>query len=245
MKRSPGPLVPANLLPAGVPNGGDQEWLSEVGGWLLLPKGWCVSYRWQAEAWPPSDSKVVQFHGATKPHDVTTGWVPNVWKVGGFTSFPVVKGVNTTLDQRMDNVRSAVKRDLPWFTGFRDEGRVAVICCGAPSMKDCIGDIKAQKRRGAQIISVNNAWRFLVANGITPDVHVMLDARPENAAFVNDAPKSMRFVLASQCHPDVFDALDDDALAAHCAAAGVSPRVAAGTRFSTMRRMISVAQAGV
>ncbi len=208
MIRSPGPLVPAEQLPAGVPNGGDQEWLTEVGGWDLLPKGWCVSYRWQAEAWPPTDSKVVQFHGALKPHEVTTGWVPNVWKVGGLTSFPVVKGVNTSVDQRMANVRSAVLRDLPWFTGFRDEGRTCAIVCGAPSMKDCLPDIKAQKRRGAQIVSVNNAWRFLVASGITPDVHVMLDARPENAEFVRGAPKSMRFVLASQCHPDLFDALD-------------------------------------
>src|SRR5260221_10183734 len=47
-------------------------------------------------------------------------------------------------------------------------------------------------------------------------------------------------------HRDVLDALDGNSLAAHgCAAAGVSPAVAAGARLSTRRRMISVAHAGV
>lgn len=199
----------APLLPAGQINGGDQELLTRLGGWQTFPAEWFCSYRDPAvQDWPPTNCKAVVFHGNPKPSDIDTGWVPNVWKVGGLTSFPVVKGVNTSVDQRMANVRSAVLRDLPWFTGFRDEGRTCAIVCGAPSMKDCLPDIKAQKRRGAQIVSVNNAWRFLVANGITPDVHVMLDARPENAEFVRGAPKSMRFVLASQCHPDLFDALD-------------------------------------
>ena len=207
MTRSPGPLIAPDILPAGVPNGGDQEWLTEVGGWDLLPRGWAVSYRWQSKEWPPTGAKVVQFHGATKPHEVLTGWVPNVWKVNGFTSLPEWKGVNTTHDQRLDNVKSAIQRDLPWFTGFKDEGKTCVVVGGAPSMKDYLGEIRAHRKRGARIVTVNNAWRTLVDAGIMPDVHVMLDARPQNAEFVKGAPKSIRFVLASQCHPDVFDAL--------------------------------------
>lgn len=136
-------------------------------------------------------------------------WVPSVWRIGGFTSLPQMTGVNTTEDLRWDNIKANIQRDLPWFTGFKDEGRTAVVVCGAPSMRDHVSDIRFHKRHGARIVSVNNAWRFLVENGITPDVHVMLDARPENAEFVKDAPKSTRYVLASQCHPSVFDALAD------------------------------------
>lgn len=205
MARSPGPLVPADCLPAGTPNGGDQEWLTEIGGWDLLPAEWCVSYRWQAKAWPPNGAKVVQFHGLPKPADIAEGWVPNIWRVGGYTSLPEFKGVNTSEDMRLEHVHLSVQRDLEWFTGFKDEGRTCAIVCGAPSMKDNIAEIRAQKRRGTRIVSVNNAWRYLVANGVTPDVHVMLDARPDNAEFLRGAPKSMRVLLASQCHPDVFD----------------------------------------
>lgn len=212
MARSPGPIVPAKVLPKGMPNGGDQEWLTEVGGWELLPPEWVVSYRWQAESWPPNEAKIVQFHGLPKPHEIATGWVPNVWKCGGFTSLPKFKGVNTTEDMRLEHVRLSVQRDLPWFTGFKDEGKTCVIVGGAPSMKDHIADIRARKRWGARIVSVNNAWRYLVANGITPDVHVMLDARPDNAEFLRGAQKSMRCLLASQCHPDVFEVAEEEGL---------------------------------
>jgi hypothetical protein len=206
--RSPGPLIDASLLPVGTPNGGDQEWISEVGGWTEFPREWVASYRWQSKRWPPNGAKVVQFHGAEKPHHVADGWVPNVWKVGGFTSFPEFTGANTTQDHRLDNVRASAARDLPWFTGFRDEGKTCVIVGGAPSMRDCIADIRWHARqKKTRVVSVNNAWRVLVENGVTPDVHVILDARAENAAFVEGAPKSMRFLLASQCHPDVFDAV--------------------------------------
>lgn len=198
----------AALLPKGQINAGDQHWITRCApDWPIFPFDWCRSYR-DSHGWPQNGCKVVVFHGNPKPSDIDTGWVPNVWKPGGFTSLPEFKGVNTTHDQRLDNVRSAIKRDLEWFTGFRDEGQTAVIVCGAPSMKDYVSEIRAHQKRGARIITVNNAWRFLVANRITPDVHVMLDARPQNAEFVKDAPKSMRFVLASQCHPDVFDALE-------------------------------------
>lgn len=198
----------APLLPKGQINGGDQELITELGGWDVFPEDWCLSYRSHAVDWPPGGSKVIVFHGSPKPADITDGWVPDVWKVGGFTSLPVMKGVNVSHDAIYDNIRANVERDLPWFTGFGPHKKIAVLVCGAPSMRDSLPEIRAQKRRGARIVSVNNAWRFLVENGITPDVHVMLDARPENAEFVKGAPASTRYVIASQCHPSVFDALE-------------------------------------
>jgi len=203
----PGKVVPAELLPAGQINGGDQEWITEVGGWKTFPAEWFVSYR-AAKAWPPNGCKAVILHGKPKPHEVTAGWVPNVWKVGGFTSLPLMNGVNVTHDHLAENIRAAVKRDLPWFTGFKEGKRRAVIVGGAPSMLDHLADIRAHKRDGASIISVNNAWRVLVDAGITPDNHIMLDARAENAAFLEGAPAKTRYLIASQCHPDVFDALE-------------------------------------
>lgn len=215
MTRSPGPLIAADLLPAGVPNGGDQEWLTELGGWELLPADWVLSYRWQVHGWPPSGCRVVQFHGDPKPNAVTDGWVPNVWRVGGYTSFPEFKGANTTEDDRLGNVASAVQRDLPWFTGFRDEGKSCVIVGGAPSLEDTIVDVRWHARqKRSRMVALNNAWRKLVENGVTPDVCVLLDARPENAEFVKGAPKGMRWLICSQCHPDVFDAIEAEGLEA-------------------------------
>lgn len=198
----------APYLPKGQVNGGDQEHITRLGGWKTFPPAWFVSYR-SAKGWPPNESKAVIFHGEPKPAEVTTGWVPNVWKIGGYTSLPVMGGVNVTHEALLANIREAVKRDLPWFTGFGPHKRVACVVGGAPSVRDDIGKIRAQQKRGARIVTVNNTWRLMVENGIMPDVHVMLDARAENAAFLKDAPKSIRYFVASQCHPDVFEALKD------------------------------------
>lgn len=200
--------VLAPFLPKGQINGGDQEHITRVGGWRTFPREWFVSYR-DARGWPPNESKAVCFHGSPKCHEVTTGWVPNVWKIGGYTSLPVMNGVNVTHEALLDNVRVNCERDLPWFTGFGPHKGVAVVVGGAPSMKDNLSQIRAHKKRGARIISVNNAWRTLMSAGIKPDVHVMLDARRENVEFVKDAPDGVRYMLASQVHPDVFEALKD------------------------------------
>lgn len=75
MSRSPGPIVPSHVLPAGEPNGGDQEWIAEVSTWPLFPDDWCLSYRLHARVWPPTGSKVICFNGRPKPHEFgEDGW---------------------------------------------------------------------------------------------------------------------------------------------------------------------------
>lgn len=203
----PAPPHIAPLLPKGQINAGDQHWISECApDWPAFPSDWFVSYR-DARSWPPAGCRAVIMHGDPKPDAITDGWVPNVWKVGGFTSFPEFRGANTTEDHRLENVVSACARDLPWFTGFRDEGQTCVIVGGGPSMLEHISDIRWHSRqKKTRVVALNNAWRTLVEHGITPDALVMVDARAENAAFLEGAPESMRLLLASQCHPDVFEA---------------------------------------
>lgn len=229
--RAPSPPEIAPLLPRGQVNGGDQEFITNVSKvgkepWEPFPREWFASYRY-CVSWPPSGCKAVIFHGDPKPAAVDYGWVPNIWKQGGYTSFPEFKGANTTEDHRMANVAAACERDLPWFTGFKDEGQTCVIVGGAPSLKTTISDIRWHSRqKKTRVIALNNSWRTLVANGITPHACVMVDARAENAEFLKDAPKSMRLLLASQCHPDVFDAAEAtgaDVTIWHCGFGDNSP----------------------
>lgn len=193
-------------LPAGQVNGGDQEWLTVCSDWQTFPDGMFVSYR-DAVSWPPDGAKAVIFHGSPKPHEIDQGWVPGIWKVGGYTAVPKLKGMNVSHDFAHDNIRVNVLRDLPWFSGFDKQERACVIVGGGPSMKDSLQAIKDHRRRGAKLITVNNALGYLHDRGVTPDAHVMLDAREENVSMVQNAPKNVRYFLASQVHPCVFDAL--------------------------------------
>jgi uncharacterized Rossmann fold enzyme len=109
---------------------------------------------------------------------------------------PELKGMNVTHDFAYANVRTNVQRDLAWFSGFGDQDKACVIVGGGPSLADSVQAIKDHRRRGAKIISVNNAMRYLIKHGLTPDAHVMLDAREENLHMVEDAPMSVRYFLA-------------------------------------------------
>lgn len=204
--------LPVEALPPDQVNGGDQEWITQAApDFPPFPQEYFPSWRWNpsAKEWPPMNSKAVIFHGDPKPSDIKGGWVPDIWKIGGYTSIPVLGGVNVSDDVVITNIASSSARDLPWFQGAGRHSGVAVLVCGGPSMKDSLPQIRAQKARGARIITVNNALAYLVDRGITPDSHIMLDARPENAIFLKNAPKSVQYFLASQCHADVYDALKD------------------------------------
>ncbi len=203
---TPSPRL-APYLPSGQVNGGDQEWITAISTWDTFPDDWFVSYR-NAQAWPPEGSKAIIFHGNPKPSEITDGWVPGVWKVGGFTCPPKMDGMNVSDDFAYDNIAINSNRDLEWFSGFREQKGAVIIVGGGPSMRDSLQAIKDHKRRGAKVVTVNNALAYLHDRGITPDVHVMLDAREENIKFVENAPKSVRYFLASQVNPCVFDALE-------------------------------------
>ncbi len=198
----------AHLLPKDQVNGGDQEWITAISTWDTFAPEDFVSYR-DATAWPPDHSRAVIFHGNPKPHEVTEGWVPNVWKAGGFTAPPKLDGMNVSSEYVYDNIRANVGRDLEWFLGNEKLPGTCVIVGGGPSMKDDLKAIRDHRRRGARIVTVNNALNYLHDHGITPDAHVMLDAREENASMVQNAPKNVRYFLASQVHPCVFEALDE------------------------------------
>ena len=206
----------AHLLPKSQVNGGDQEWITAISEWPTFDPDWFVSYR-DATAWPPETCRAVIFHGRPNPHEVTDGWVPNVWRAGGYTAPPRLDGMNVTSDFVYDNIRQNIDRDVEWFLGNDKVPGSCVIVGGGPSMKDSLQAIKDHRRRGARIVTVNNALSYLHDRWITPDAHVMLDAREENVSMIENAPKSVRYFLASQVNPVVFDALKDhDVFMWHC-----------------------------
>jgi hypothetical protein len=59
---------------------GDQDWITEVGGWEALPASWCRSYRYHCKRSVPKSCKVVQCHGKSKPHTIASGWLPELWR---------------------------------------------------------------------------------------------------------------------------------------------------------------------
>lgn len=191
----------------------DQDWITHVGGWATFPPSWCLSYRGHARAWPPKDAMVICFHGEPKPHDIHDGWVPESWKIGGLTDIRINGAINAGDEIVRRNIDdNCNRRPMRWFLGARKNDIPLVLIGGAPSLKHSINAIRKRQKAGAQVMATNGVPHFLRQHGITPDVHVILDARPENIAFLDDANPETFVLLASQCDPSLFQHAADAGL---------------------------------
>lgn len=84
-----------------------------------------------------------------------------------------------------------------------------VIIGGGPSINDSVKQIRQLQKRGVNIVSVNKSHDWLLENGIVPWGHILLDPNDWVANYVQRPRKDVRYFLASQCHPDTFDALEE------------------------------------
>lgn len=172
--------------------------------------GYFCSFKADCHPYPPKGARVVCFHGQPKPDNCATPWVEQVWKVGGAGMAELDAVCNTDYLTIKTNVSLACHRSLPWLDLIPEHQGQAVIVGGGPSLARTLPEIQWRKSIGQTIIAVNGAARFLNGHGIKPDVHVVIDARPENAEFLK-SPSDQQFI-ASQCDPVTFGAAQNPTL---------------------------------
>lgn len=111
--------------------------------------------------------------------------------------------------EAMAQMRENCARDLPWFVGSNvGAGKQFVIVAGGPSMKDRVHHIRARQKKGACVLACNGAVKFLLANGVKPDICAFLDISPEVLGFIPDVDPGSLYMVASIVHPSVLDALE-------------------------------------
>lgn len=212
----------------GRPNidGGDQIFIERTVQyadiWQDMFPGSFVSYKVHAKYQIPKTASVVIFHGHPRPHEVTTGWVPEIWKIGGGSALELKSVGNTNEEILIQNIEHACSLGLENLKSHEAHDGHAVIVGGGPSLKDLsyIEEIRQRKANGQTIIAVNASWVCLLINGIEADVHVLLDGRKENVSFVPLNPNIKRY-YASQCDREVFNRVHNITLWHHVSASNV------------------------
>ena len=199
---------------------GDQDWITEKVKAKTFPPEWFSSYRSHSTAYPYG--KAVVFHGRPNPHEVGEGWVPAYWRIGGPTEDEVTEVAesyglrpmsvsvtcNTGDETVLGQVRRNMERDIPWIRSVKEhKGKVAIVG-GGPSLQRQLPLLRKKISRGFKVWALNGAHDYLMERGIIPDAMVMLDARDHNVKFVRNPNKCVEYLLASQVHPDVFEALE-------------------------------------
>ena len=121
----------------------------------------------------------------------------------------MVKGfsVNTPEETLLTNINSSIRRQLQQFYPQADQpGEIAIVAGGWSLDEKEI--LKTCWEASAPIIALNGAGKWLMERNIRPAVLMVLDANPKNADFIIDIP-GCKYMIASQCAPEVFDACED------------------------------------
>lgn len=133
---------------------------------------------------------------------------------GGAPSSPFVKQylpIRANVDDGtfIANVKAAVARGLPALQLAQAHDRHAVIVGGGPSLAGEISRLRRHVSSGHSIFALNGSAAWLHSHGIAPEFHVFLDAQPHNVRFIVEEQKAATdYLVASQCSPQLFDALD-------------------------------------
>lgn len=116
--------------------------------------------------------------------------------------------VNVTDDHLLANVRSAIRRQHPQIRPQAPNRDRVVIVGGGPSLADTEGELVELIASGAKLVTLNGAYHWCLARNLFPKTQIVMDARPTNARFLEPAMPGCNYLLASQCAPEVWDAVE-------------------------------------
>lgn len=95
---------------------------------------------------------------------------------------------------------AALKRDLPEADG--DQLQSLTVVANGPSAHQAF-----KRTTDFPVLALNGALKLFTKRGLAPDYWACCDPQELVAGFLEDAPETTRYFVASKCHPAVFDAL--------------------------------------
>ena len=102
-------------------------------------------------------------------------------------------------EQMLENVRSAVARDLPSPALCSPHDTIMSIAAGGPSLNDTWPQLDGV------VCAVNGSLNFLLDRGVTPWAVGCMDPRPHMAETLGEPRDDVFYFLGSTCHPSVFE----------------------------------------
>ena len=117
--------------------------------------------------------------------------------------------VNVEHDQVYENIRYAIRQQHPQVWNQTPHNELACIVCGGASLDDTEDELVDLWHQGAKVFTVNGSYQWCLDRNIKPYAQVIIDARPENARFLSPDRPNVRYLLASQCAKESWDAVAD------------------------------------
>jgi 2-polyprenyl-3-methyl-5-hydroxy-6-metoxy-1,4-benzoquinol methylase len=85
-----------------------------------------------------------------------------------------------------------------------------MILGGGPSLNQFEDEIRAKRQAGLKLWTLNGAYNWALERGLAPSGQFVVDGREFNARFTRPVIDECKYLIASQCHPSVFEGLPPD-----------------------------------
>ena len=161
-------------------------------------------YKWWLQKFKEKDCVI---HWSQETENTCLFYVSN-WLSG--TDVVDAGVVNTENEQIKKNVAHNIKQGFLQVEPHPTNDIEVMIVGGGPSLPQHVEKIKELRHNGVKLITINNAYKWCLDNGLTPSAMVMVDAREFNARFIESVVEDCKYFIASQCHPSVFKGLPKD-----------------------------------
>lgn len=119
-------------------------------------------------------------------------------------------GLNMEVADLRANIARNIGRPLPQVQPHDENDQTVLILAGGASLNGFSDEIVARRKAGEVVVTVNGAYHWALDHGITPSAQIVMDGRRFNSRFVAPKLPGVKYLLASQCHPDLFDCLGED-----------------------------------
>lgn len=124
----------------------------------------------------------------------------------------IITKMHVSQEEIVSNVRANIKRDVVRFLSlplFLARNEPIAICGGGPSLNTSIDKIKTFN----QVMTCGSAHDHVVSLGITPTFALAVDAMEDAVEYFQKPQEKTSYILASQCHPNMFEHLKDHKIA--------------------------------
>ena len=112
--------------------------------------------------------------------------------------------LNIEEDQIRKNVRTNCLGAWQQMSPHRANNNELILLCGGPSLDSQLETIKELRAEGAGTVTMNGTYHWAIEHQVYPGCQIVCDARPHNVRFVQPMLEECKYLIASQCDPEVF-----------------------------------------
>lgn len=116
----------------------------------------------------------------------------------------LVGSINTSDETLIENIRHSIRLGYPQIKPQPVQRERVILVGGGPSLDETFDELRDLYFQGAKLVTVNGSYQWCLARNLRPSMQIVLDARAENARFVDPAIPQCAYALASQCHAETW-----------------------------------------